>query len=49
MTVYSGITGAIKNENDKLRIENNILKQDIGYWKSQHKNIKYLHDKQDER
>lgn len=29
---------AIKNENDKLRMENNILKQDIGYWKSQHKN-----------
>ena len=25
-----------KSENDKLRIENNILKKDIGYWKSRH-------------
>ncbi len=30
------ILSVIKNENDKLRMENNILKTDIGYWKSQH-------------
>ena len=30
------ILSVIKNENDKLRMENNILKADIGYWKSQH-------------
>ena len=30
------ILSVIKNENDKLRMENNILKADIEYWKSQH-------------
>lgn len=30
------ILSVIKNENDNLRMENNILKTDIGYWKSQH-------------
>ena len=30
------ILSVIKNENDNLRMENNILKADIGYWKSQH-------------
>lgn len=36
LTASEKLLGTLQKENEQLRIENNTLKADIGYWKSRH-------------